>query len=68
MSKRKELEGIARGWISLWNAPVNWVLYDRLHAEDFEDLSPANRSSRSGRVRFRDAGANGTSRLIWNER
>jgi len=40
---RAELESIARQWISLWCAPVDWGLFDRLHADDFEDCSPAGR-------------------------
>ena len=43
MSTRLELESIARQWISLWRTPVDWALFDRLHAEAFEDCSPAGR-------------------------
>lgn len=34
---------LAQQWISLWCAPVDWVLFDRLHADDFEDYSSAGR-------------------------
>jgi steroid delta-isomerase-like uncharacterized protein len=40
---RAELESVARQWISLWCVPVDWVLFDRLHADDFEDGSSAGR-------------------------
>jgi len=43
MSTRVELETIAHQWISLWCAPVDWALFDRLHAETFEDCSAAGR-------------------------
>ena len=43
MGIREELEQIARLWITLWCAPVDWGLYYRLHAEHFEDCSPAGR-------------------------
>jgi steroid delta-isomerase-like uncharacterized protein len=43
MSGRAELESIAEQWISLWCVPVDWALFDRLHASDFEDCSPAGR-------------------------
>ena len=43
MSTRLELESITRQWISLWCAPVDWALFERLHAEAFEDCSPAGR-------------------------
>jgi steroid delta-isomerase-like uncharacterized protein len=42
---RSELEKIARQWISLWCLPTDWGLFDRLHAEDFQDRSPAGRGS-----------------------
>jgi steroid delta-isomerase-like uncharacterized protein len=44
-SSRAELDLIARRWISLWCVPVDWVLFDSLHADDFEDCSPAGRDS-----------------------
>lgn len=40
---RTELETITRQWISLWNAPGNWALFDNMHADEFEDCSPAGR-------------------------
>lgn len=43
METREELENTARQWITLWCAPVDWGLYYRLHAENFEDCSPAGR-------------------------
>jgi len=42
---RKELENLAREWISLWCAPTNRDLFDRLQADDFEDGSPAGRET-----------------------
>ena len=43
MSKRDDLASIAEKWIALWCAPVDWELFDRLHAEHFEDCSSAKR-------------------------
>ena len=40
---RDALARIAHDWISLWNEPVDWTLFDRLHAVTFEDASPAGR-------------------------
>ncbi|MDY0110749.1 MAG: ester cyclase [Candidatus Krumholzibacteria bacterium] len=45
MHRREDLADIARQWISLWTAPVDWPRYDRLHAEDFEDCSSAGRQT-----------------------
>jgi steroid delta-isomerase-like uncharacterized protein len=45
MPSRTELETIAKDWISLWCAPVDWELFDRLHADDFEDCSAAGRET-----------------------
>ena len=42
---RSEMEKIARRWISLWCAPTDWELFDRLHADNFLDRSPAGRES-----------------------
>lgn len=42
-TSRAELDAIARQWISLWCAPVDWALFDCLHADDFEDCSAAGR-------------------------
>ena len=40
---RDELLAITRWWISLWCVPVDWALFDRLHADDFVDYSAAGR-------------------------
>jgi len=40
-----KLKNLARQWISLWCVPADWELFDRLHAEDFEDGSPAGRET-----------------------
>lgn len=45
MTGRAELEAVAGAWISLWCAPVDWELFDRLHADDFEDCSAAGRET-----------------------
>ena len=42
---RSELESVARRWISLWSAPVDWELFGQLHAEDFIDGSSAGRET-----------------------
>jgi steroid delta-isomerase-like uncharacterized protein len=42
---RVRLEQVAREWISLWSVPVDWELFDRLHAERFIDESSAGRPS-----------------------
>lgn len=41
--KRSELEEVTHKWISLWCAPTDWRLFDQLHSDDFEDMSPAGR-------------------------
>jgi len=43
MTDRDEMAKIAEKWISLWTAPVDWELFDALHADDFEDGSSAGR-------------------------
>ena len=43
MTEREKLSEIARRWISLWSVPVDWALFDALHADDFEDCSSAGR-------------------------
>lgn len=43
MTGRERLAGIASRWISLWRPPVDRALFDELHADDFEDRSPAGR-------------------------
>ena len=45
MPNRVELETIAEQWISLWCAQVDWGLFDRLHAPDFEDCSAVDRAA-----------------------
>lgn len=40
---RNELENMTHEWISLWCAPVDWALFDQLHADDFIDMSSAGR-------------------------
>jgi steroid delta-isomerase-like uncharacterized protein len=42
---RAELQVLAARWISLWCPPVDWELFDELHAEDFEDCSAGGRSA-----------------------
>jgi hypothetical protein len=44
-SDSSELKNLARRWISLWCVPTDWELFDRLHADDFEDGSPAGRET-----------------------
>jgi steroid delta-isomerase-like uncharacterized protein len=58
MSTRAELEAIARRWISLWCVPVDWQLFDALHADDFEDGAP------SGRLTTKQAFAAGLAELV----
>ncbi|MEW5825872.1 MAG: ester cyclase [Candidatus Bipolaricaulota bacterium] len=41
---RAGLAKVAREWISLWCAPVDWVRFDRLHSDDFVDESAAGRA------------------------
>jgi steroid delta-isomerase-like uncharacterized protein len=43
MTDRETLAAIAKEWVSLWCAPVDWGRFDRLHAESFEDCSSAGR-------------------------
>ena len=45
MSNRESLAQIARRWVSLWQAPIDWRLFDQLHADYFEDCSAAGRGS-----------------------
>ena len=40
---RDELADLTAKWISLWCPPVDWALYDALHADDFRDGSSAGR-------------------------
>jgi steroid delta-isomerase-like uncharacterized protein len=45
---RSELEHVAAQWISLWSAPIDAGLFDRLHADDFVDCAPAGRPPTKG--------------------
>lgn len=40
---RDDMIWVVKEWISLWNPPVDWDLFDTLHAEDFKDCTPAER-------------------------
>ena len=44
MSKRAALTATAMKWVSLWNAPVDWELFDGIHADDFQDCASAGRA------------------------
>ena len=43
MSTRANLGSIAKEWITLWCTPVDWELFDRIHADEFVDCSSAGR-------------------------
>lgn len=43
MTDRRLLEDITKQWISLWTCPVDWQLFDTLHADNFQDLAAAGR-------------------------
>jgi predicted ester cyclase len=43
MSSRQDLIETATKWLSLWNTPVDWALFDRLHSESFEDCASSGR-------------------------
>jgi steroid delta-isomerase-like uncharacterized protein len=45
---RTELEHLATQWISLWSAPIDQLLFDRLHADDFVDCASAGRPPTKG--------------------
>jgi len=45
MASRDELAAIAVQWVSLWSVPVDWELFERLHAPAFVDESSAGRPS-----------------------
>ncbi len=53
-----EHKEIAQNWISLWNPPVNWDLFNKLHANNFEDCSS------SGRPTNREGFALGIEKLL----
>ena len=40
---RIALAELAEKWISLWSVPVDWPLFEALHAADFVDASSAGR-------------------------
>ena len=58
MNTRAELESIATKWITLWCAPVDWRLFDQLHAENFVDCSSA------GRLATKEGFAQGLAEII----
>ena len=58
MGTRTNLKNIAKKWITLWCTPVNWELFDRLHAEHFEDCSAA------GRLPNKEGFAQGLAELV----
>ncbi|MCE9595988.1 MAG: ester cyclase [Planctomycetes bacterium] len=43
LDARAALEEAARRWTSLWSAPVDWELFERLHRDDFEDCASGGR-------------------------
>lgn len=43
MTDREFLEERTKQWISLWTCPVDWPLFDALHADNFQDLSASGR-------------------------
>lgn len=45
MSTRQELIATATKWLSLWNAPVDWALFDSIHSETFEDRASSGRAT-----------------------
>jgi steroid delta-isomerase-like uncharacterized protein len=57
-SDREGLEAVTRRWISLWCPAPDWSLFDRIHADDFEDGSSA------GRGTSKQAFAAGLAKLI----
>ncbi len=40
---RADLEHLATRWLALWSAPIDWDVFDQLHADDFEDCASAGR-------------------------
>lgn len=58
MHFRAELEGIAIQWVSLWCAPVDWPLFDKLHGAQFVDFSAA------GRLSTKEGFAGGLAELV----
>lgn len=45
MPDADRLRAVARRWVLLWNAPVDWAAFDAIHHPDFEDRSSAGRPS-----------------------
>jgi steroid delta-isomerase-like uncharacterized protein len=45
MSARDELIATATKWLSLWNTPVDWVLFDSIHSDAFEDCASGGRQT-----------------------
>jgi steroid delta-isomerase-like uncharacterized protein len=43
IQQREELIEIAKAWVDLWSAPVDWIRFDQLHAYTFIDHSSAGR-------------------------
>src|SRR5271156_3840414 len=43
VSTRQELIATATKWLSLWNTPVDWALFDSIHSETFEDCASSGR-------------------------
>src|SRR5258708_19951742 len=43
MSTRQDLIATATKWLSLWNTPVDWALFDSIHSEAFEDCASSGR-------------------------
>jgi hypothetical protein len=57
MSTRQELIATATKWLSLWNTPIDWALFDSLHSEAFEDCAsngrpPTKQSFAQGLAQF----------------
>jgi len=58
MSTRQELIATATKWLSLWNTPVDWALFDSIHSETFEDCAS------SGRATTKQGFAQGLAQLV----
>jgi predicted ester cyclase len=58
MSTRQELVATATKWLSLWNTPVDWALFDSIHSETFEDCAS------SGRATTKHGFAQGLAQLV----
>lgn len=42
---REDINSITSQWISIWNSPANWEMFEKLHLDSFEDMSPAGRKT-----------------------